>query len=485
MKKNLFLTLICSTLTLQGCMVGPDYSPPETPMPDEYAEDRNGENFVVNDEDMIHWWMIFNDPFLNELLEEAIQGSFDYRVALEQVAQARSTYWIQVAQILPEFDGDAQASHFRTSRAFASQANPAAAALSPIQNFFQCGFDAVWEIDLFGRLRRSAESAYDTWEASAETAQAVKITILSEVANTYVTICSLQQQAEIATNVVDLDNALLDLSTSRFTAGLTNEQEVKTAQAVLDADQASLKLITIALNQSIYSLSILLGRQPESLLNDFAVIRPIPSSTDRVPAGLPSDLLRRRPDIRSAERQLAAATEQIGIAVAALFPQVSLTGSSSSFAANPLQGANIGWSSDKIGKLLTPQSRIWGIGTLITFPVFDFGKRRAAIDVQVSLEEQAYLSYQKTVIAALQEVEQALTAYFNEEERLASLTSQSQAYQRNVELIADEYQAGLVDYTQVLEAQSTWLASLTTVTESHQALTSNLIAVYKALGGDW
>ncbi|MFI5344537.1 MAG: efflux transporter outer membrane subunit [Chlamydiales bacterium] len=497
----LFLILIA----LSGCKVGPNYHPPVTPMPEEFTENLEDQTFSIADEDLFQWWAIFNDPFLNDLLEDTLWGNFDYRIALEQIVQARAQYWIQFTQILPELEFDFQASRFRTSQSFATAtpavaaAAPAAAAtttkpaavpttaatISPIRNFFQTGFDAIWEIDLFGKLRRSADAAYDTWEATAEEAQAIKIVALSEVADTYATICAFQTKVGIASQIVDLDRELLELSESRFEAGLTNEQEVQGAIAALETDSANLFSLQAALKVNIYSLATLLGREPESLIGEFQENRPIPYAAERVPAGLPSDLLRRRPDIRSAERNLAAATEQIGVAVADLFPQLSLTGSSSSFAANPLQGANIGFSSDTASKLFDSASRIWGIGGLVTFPVFDFGKRLSAVDVQISLEKQAYLAYQKTVIAALQEVEQALTSYFSDEKRVQDLSKEALAYQRILNLVADEFEAGLADFSQVIQAKEAWLASINILTDSQQALTTDLIAVYKAMGGDW
>lgn len=490
-----FLTMVFC-LCLTACKVGPDYYPPPVILPDEFVENQPDQTIEIDDEDLVQWWSIFNDPFLDQLLDFAIDHNFDYLIALERVFQARSQYWIQFTQILPEFDAAAIASRFRTSRSFASASNVSAvanpalspattASISPVHNFFQIELDALWEIDLFGKLRRSAEAAYDLWEATADEMRGVKITVISEVASTYATICSFQSKRNIGIEIVELDQELVALSQVRFEAGLADEQEVDSFVAMLEADKAQLTLIQAALKQSIYSLATLLGQIPESIIGDFQVDRPIPRSEGKVPVGLPSELLRRRPDIRSAERMLAAATEQIGVAVADLFPSLSLTGSSSSFAANPLQGANVGFASDTLSKLFRPASSIWGIGGFMTMPVFDFGKRVAAVDVQVDLRNQAYYAYQKTVIAALQETEQALETYFNEEAREQDLSRVVQANWRILELTKDLFQAGLANYSQVLEAKDAWLISLNTLTDSQQALTTDLIAVYKALGGDW
>lgn len=483
-------------ITLTGCKVGPNYTPPITQMPYAFSEDQPDKTTPIYDEDLVQWWTIFNDPFLNQLLEETRCGNFDYRIALEQVYQARAQYWVQLTQIFPEIDGDAQASHFRSSQSFASATVPNAAnsphaaasskqAISPVRNFFQVGFDAIWEIDLFGKLRRSAQAAYETWEASLEDARGVKITVLSEVANTYAIICATQKKVQLAKQLVQLDENVMELSQILFEAGLGSEQEVEAAYATLEGNKANLFQVETTLKLNIYSFAVLLGRMPETLMEDFQVERAIPYAGGKVPAGIPGELLRRRPDILSAERKLAAATEQIGVAVADLFPKVSLIGSTSSFAANPLQGANIGFSSDTASKLFNPSSFIWGVGALVTFPVFDFGKRQAAINIQVALKEQAYYSYQKTVIAALEEVEKALFSYFNEEAREDHLTKAAQASKRSLDLATDLYQSGLANYTQVLQSENTWIVSMNALIDSQQLLTTDLIAIYKAMGGDW
>lgn len=486
-------------------------------MPSDFSEDKKKKTFVPKDEDLVKWWKtVFNDPFLDTLLEETLSGSFDYKIALEQVIQARESYYIQRASMFPEIDFTASGSRFRVSEAFKSAqpastnstttttsttpgnatippstttttttSSTAGARISPVQDFFQIGFDAVWELDFFGKLQRTAQAAYDTWEATAETARDIKITVLSEVANTYVQICTAQEQLALATQVVQADEELLLLSKTRFQAGLSNEQEVESALSTLEADNATLKVYQTTLKSHIYSLGILLGKEPEHILHLFLTKRPIPVARGKVPAGVPADLLKRRHDIRSAERQLAAATEQVGVAVAQLYPTISLTGSQSSFAANPLQGANVGFTSDTLHKLFKNKARIWGWGALFTVPVFDFGKRLAGIDQQIAVQNQALLIYQKTVITALQEVETALTSYFDEEARETSYAIAANADKKNFELTVDLFKAGLADYLTVNQVKEVWLKDRLTLAASQQALSTDLIAVYKSLGGDW
>jgi NodT family efflux transporter outer membrane factor (OMF) lipoprotein len=305
------------------------------------------------------------------------------------------------------------------------------------------------------------------------------------VAATYVAIRDDQAKIELVQQVIEVDEDLYELARSRFEAGLSTEQDVAAILGTLEVDRASLYALTISLKLNIYSLGVLLGKMPEAVLCNFLCPAPIPDSGGLVPAGIPADLLRRRPDILAAERNLAAASEQIGVAVSELYPTVSLIGSSSSFAANPLQGANIGWSSDKLNKLFDPKSRIWGIGALVTFPVFDWGKRCAGVDAQASIFRQTYLTYQKTVTTALQEVEQGLASYFNEEKRQQALDKASRAFYREFTLATDLYEAGLGDYTQVLRAKDAWISALEAQADSQAALATDIIAIYKAIGGDW
>jgi multidrug efflux system outer membrane protein len=313
----------------------------------------------------------------------------------------------------------------------------------------------------------------------------VKITMLSEIATTYVAIRALQQKKAVIEQSIEVQEYLVKASQSRFDAGLASTLELNTFKAALQTDQATLAFIEEGIKTTIYSLAVLIGQQPESFACAFDEPYPIPKSFGKVPAGLPADLLRRRPDIRSAERYLAAATANVGVAVAQLFPVISLTGSSSSFAANPLQGANIGWTSDQLRNLFKSSSRIWGIGAAVSFPLFDFGKREAGIIVQESLAQQAYLTYQKTVITALQEVEQQLAAYFHEERRLKHLEDASAINTTNVNQATDLFSAGLANYDEVVIATQAWLTSWNSKIDAEQALITSLIALYKAMGGEW
>jgi outer membrane protein, multidrug efflux system len=476
-------------LSLTGCMVGPDYHSPEIAMPSEFSEENHAE--FVTDEELCQWWKQFEDPFLDALIEQAYLANYDLRIATEQIVEARAQYQIQGSYLWPEIDLNATAVRSRFSQSLATSATALSAAsgtapstsitsgttgsplVAPIQNFFQVGFDAIWELDFFGKFRRGKRAAYDLWEASRETAQNVMITVLSEVARDYVAIRALQQQIDLTKEKIWADEQELFLAEVLFKAGLDDQIQVESFLSTLESDKATLPILETTLKQTIYALAILLGRQPEGFVAEFDALAPIPSGIEKVPAGLPSDLLRRRPDIRAAERQLAAATEQIGVSVANLFPHIYLTGN------------GYGFESSRVNKWIIGKSRYWSVGPSLNWDLIDFGRTRGQIAVANSLQRQALFTYEQTVISSLQDVEGALVAYFEEQKRMASFEIQVTADRRSFELTADLFEAGLIDESQVLDAYKTVLDSESSLIQSQQALTSDLIALYKALGGDW
>ncbi len=479
---------LSSLLFLAGCMVGPNYHTPESEMPMSFEESQKSEE--VCDEDLCQWWEQFEDPLLNSLIEEAIQGNYDWRIALEQIIEARAQYKIQGSYLFPEIDLNATATRSRFSNNLftsSSDINSTAAGASPasvvsgnnfpvagtIQNFFQIGFDAVWELDFFGKFRRGKRAAFALWEASVESSQNVLIMMISEVAKNYVLIRSLQQQIELAKEKIWVDERQIALAEVLFEAGLDNQIQIETLIANLQTDLALLPTLETALKQTIYALAVLLGKQPEGFADTFEQIGPIPFGAGKVPAGLPSDLLRRRPDIKMAERNLAAATEKIGVAVANLFPHISLTGNA------------YGFESNKQNKWLIAPSRYWNIGPSLNWDLIDFGRTRGQIAVQNSLQRQALLTYEQTVITSLQDVEGALVAYFEEQKRYADFEVQVEAQFQALELTEDLFESGLVAESQVLVIFAGLMDAQRNLIQSQQAMTANLISLYKALGGEW
>jgi NodT family efflux transporter outer membrane factor (OMF) lipoprotein len=475
-------------LGLAGCMVGPNYEKPDIGMPEKFNE--NIHDAPCSDEDLCQWWKQFEDPLLDTLIEEAATANYDLRIALEQIATARAQYKIKTSYLWPEIDLTATAIRQRFSQNVFTTATAATSVASgtlletpgisgnptlgpAVQNFFQAGFDAVWELDFWGKFRRGKKAAFDTWEATKFTAQNVLLTVISEVARDYISIRALQKEIELINKKIDADLRQLQLAQVLFDAGLDNQIDVENFTAALDADKAELPLLESSLKQGIYALAVLLGRQPEGLTEMFEEAGPIPEGSGKVPGGLPSDLLRRRPDIRASERQLAAATEQIGVQVADLFPHISLTGDS------------FGYEANKQYKWFIPSSKYWNIGPSINWDLIDFGRTFGQINVTKSIQRQALLRYEQAVITALQDVEGALVAYFEEQKRNFSLADQAAATKRSLYLNEVLFKAGLVAESAVLAAEINYINSETSLVQSAQALTSDLVALYKALGGEW
>lgn len=462
-------------------MVGPNYQRPETAMPAQFVETK--EPSISSEDPLCDWWKRLNDPLLDSLIAEAVKSNYDIRLAVERIAEARAQFRIARSQQAPEFDIQGIATRSRISpNLFPVPSN--SLPLFPVYlNFFDLEFDALWELDFFGKFRRGKRAARYQWEATKEDAQAVLITSLSEVARDYVAIRSLQQQIQILQQKIATDEEELALSQALFACGLASELEVKRLLASLESDRAMLPTLDSSLKQTIFALALLLGKQPESLIEQFTTIAPIPLCIDQVPIGLPSDLLRRRPDIRAAERQLAAATEQIGVAVADLFPHIALTGNS--IAGAPIGGSSYGYQSYDIKTLLRGASRFFSVGPAIRWDFIDFGKVRGNIAVQNSLQRQAVISYEQTITNALKEVESALAAYFDEGRRSFLLSEQVAADQRSLQLTSDLYQAGLKSESDLLDARRTLLDAETSLIESQGTATNNLITLYKVLGGEW
>jgi len=472
MKKFLLLFLLFA-----GCMVGPKYHEPEMPMPCSFEQSPETE---CSNATLGCWWQQFNDPLLDSFIAEAISCNYDLRIAIERIEQTRAEYRIERSYLWPEIDLNAIATRSKISQ----DIFPGEGRLFPkFLDIFQFGFDALWELDIWGKYRRGKNAAYYTLEATIEDSQSVLISIISEVALIYTNIRALQKKIELTNRLIEVDESELNLAQNLFNVGLDNEIQVTTLISTLEQDRAALPVLETSLKQSIYSLAILLGREPEGLASCFEQIGPIPSGFDRVPVGLPSELLRRRPDVRSAERQLAASTELIGAAIADYFPRVALTGLN--FGSGGQAGSSVGWLSDKLGRLFNSASRTFTIGLGLNWTLIDFGRVRGQVDVQKSLQRQALLNYEQTVLMSLKDVESALVAYFEEENRRQSYEVRFIADHRTLEITEGLFFVGLVSEQEVLAARKALIAAENFTVESDQALTGDLVAIYKAIGGDW
>ncbi|HEY1604351.1 MAG TPA: efflux transporter outer membrane subunit [Allosphingosinicella sp.] len=486
---------LLALLLVSSCTVGPNYRPPETQVPPAFAEPQPPADQAV---DLARWWNAFNDAELDRLVTTALAQNLDVRQAASRVRQARAGIAAARARLLPEVDamGNATNIHFSKNAGLSSleslfggsSGNSGGASgtgsggggaqqggIAPPGSgitTYAIGFDASWEIDLFGGARRGVEAARARTEAAIWQARDTQVTLAAEVADAYLTLRTLQQREAVLRAEVARQSRALDLMVHTAQAGLVPQGDTIRQRSTLAAAEAGIEPVVAEEHIEMHALGLLVGRPPESLLAELqapAGTTPLPPA---VPPGLPSDLLRRRPDIRAAERNLAAATADIGVAVADLYPHFSLTGVAELI-------------STALSSLLSPhsfQSVATGQGL---FPVLDFGRRRAQVNIRKEQAQQAYLDYQKIVLGALKDVEDALARVDAERRRNDELRGGVADAERALAAVDARYRSGLVDLSAVLQAQQAVLSARDTLAQSDGALRQNLVSLYKALGGGW
>lgn len=469
MKKYLLLLL------LAGCTVGPDYHTPQTCLPSHYNE-RPKTTQNVN---LATWWCQFDDPALEALIHEALSCNYDLRIALHKIEETRALYRIDRSELYPQIQGNMVAIRARRSENLSTdviESPESPTELLPtdfsgplVQYFFQVGFDATWELDLFGKIRRTAEASYRDFEATQENALDVQITLISDVARTYIDVRSLQQRIQAKKDQIERQKELLELVQSRYCAGLTSYVDVARAQSELDAQVSTLPPLQEELKVAVHALAIFLGKQPENFSIDEGYI---PKAYGRIPDELPSDLLLRRPDIRKAERELAAATARIGAAKAEFFPTFSLM-------------SNFGTQANELNKVFVWPSRFWSIGPSMVWNLFTGGRVIAQVKVTNQRQKQAILNYEKVINDALKDVEDRLIGYVKESQKLEALEEQLSSTSLTRDLIFEQYLAGLIAFDDVLDAEKDLFQTQENMIESQGTAMTQLVALYKALGGGW
>ena len=445
--------LLCSA----GCMVGPDYHAPQYPLPKAWSGSATSQPVAIT-----NWWTKFNDATLDSLIVRAIATNLDLKIAESRVRQARAQRGVTAADFWPGVNANGSYSRQGGGN------NPTASA----GNLYQAGLDASWELDIFGGTRRGIEAADADIVASIENRRAALVSLQAEVALNYLNLRGFQRQIAIARDNVVAQERSADYARKRYLGGLNSRLDVANAEAQVATTQAQIPVLETAVRQTIYALSVLLAHEPAALTAELGPDAPIPSTPPEVPVGLPSDLLRRRPDIRQAEAQLHGATARIGVATADLFPKFSLTGS-------------LGTSGSTPSALVKWDNRTYAFGPNVSWAIFDAGRIRANIRVQNEVEEQALLGYQKTVLTALNDVESALVAYVKEQQHRQALNAAVTSNQQAVELALRLYTEGQTDFLNVLTAQRSLYAAQDALVQSERSVATNLIALYKALGGGW
>ncbi|MCX7099851.1 MAG: efflux transporter outer membrane subunit [Methylococcales bacterium] len=465
-------------LLMSGCTVGPDYKPPVVPVPKQWSgtgADQTGS--LAHAKLAEHWWKTFNDPVLDRLITDAIAANLDLKQALLRVKEARAQRWTILASGLPSLSAKSNVSRRFNNSAAASQSGGSSSAGggfgigNQVTNIFQMGFDAQWELDFFGGVRRAIEAADANVGGEIENSRDVLVTLLGEVAANYITLRANQQLAAITQENLHAQQETVKLTKIRYDAGFSSVLEVAQAQSLLSSTEANLPVYEAVAEQTIHTLSVLLGRQPNALALRLANPGPVPHTAATAITELPSELLLRRPDIRHAERQIAAANANVGVATAELYPRVNLA-------------AFLGLQNMRITDF-TPIGKSWSTASSLTLPIFNWGKINANIDSKKALSEQAQLAYQATVLTAFKEVEDALVAYRKEQQRQQSLVEAVAASQLAVDMAEERYHKGLTMFLDVLQTQQTLYQSQRNQVDSAAQLATDRVALYKALGGGW
>jgi NodT family efflux transporter outer membrane factor (OMF) lipoprotein len=419
------------------------------------------------------WWASFNDAELDSLIQRAMQSNLDLREAEARLRQARAVRAGSAARFAPEVNASGSAARAKQSR---NQPLIGSLPLPPGFPFeysvYQAGFDASWELDVFGGKRRALEAATADWESATEARNDTIVSLLAEVARNYVELRGSQQRLAIARGDVKLQEEALELTHARFEGGVATELDVTREAALLASQQAAIAPLETSMRAAMYALAVLLAQQPGELVTELSPVANVPPAPPQVPIGLPSDLLRRRPDVRRAERQLAAETARIGVAKSDWFPKVSLIG-------------DAGAESVSVSNWFEPGSRFWSIGPSVQWKALDFGRVRAEVNAQTAVQEAALAAYQKAVLVSLQEAENAIVAYAQEQNRHRALTEAVAQNRRALELADSLYKCGRVNFLDVLDARRTLYQSDDQLALSDQSVSLDLVVLYKALGGGW
>ena len=455
-----------------GCTVGPDYQPTPPNVPTGWiSPPANGLTDVAAAASS--WWTLFNDAELDSLIQRAARSNPDMRVSEARLRQARAVRQMSAADFWPTLDASSS-----FARAKQSQNQPLIGALPLPANFpfeysvYQAGFDASWEIDLFGAKRRALEATTAEWEGALASRDDAMVSLLAEVARNYVELRGGQLRLEIARRNLKMQEEALELTRARFQSGVATELDVTRAAALLASMHAAIPPLETAVRGSMYGLAFLLGREPGDLVSELSPSKPIPPVPPEIPIGLPSDLLSRRPDVRRAERQLAAETARVGLAKSDWFPKLSLTG-------------DAGLESVSLGKWFEPASEFWSLGPTVQWRALDFGRVRAEVRAQTAVQAAALATYEKAVLNALQEAESAVVAYAQEQNRHGALVAEVAENRRSLTMANGLYTAGRVNYLDVLDAERAFYQSEDELAVSAEAVSIDLVALYKVLGGGW
>ena len=467
-------------LLLTGCETKPKVQTPKAHVPAGWNEPV-AHGVVVDSTAVREWWKTFQDPTLDTLVERAGRANLDLRLAAERVTEARAARGVSKSALLPSVATSGGYTRVRggiaqgLNRAGVVSGSPASRSslLAPFEtNIFQLGFDASWELDFFGGLRHGVDAATADLRATEEGERDVLVTMLAEIGRNYLELRGTQKRLQIVRSNIETQQQTLDLTRVRYRAGLATDLDVARAAAQLATTQAAIPSLQESQARGAHRLAVLLGEEPGALRAALEKQGPLPLVPSSIPIGLPSDLLLRRPDVRQADAEIAAATARLGVARAERFPKFALTGL-------------MGRQGTSVGGLTLGAGNFFSFGPGVRLPIFTGGRIRSNIAVQDARLQQAATQYESVVLKSLEDVENALAAYSREQERRTKLQQAVDESRRAVGLANELYLRGLGDFLSVLEAQRSRYELEDELAKSETSVVVNLVALYKAVGGGW
>lgn len=461
-----FTISIAASMLLAACAsVGEDYHQPELATPPTWQA-ADGEHLRAETPELAAWWRKLGDPVLDELVERAARGSLDLREAFARLREARALRGDAEGEQFPKLD--AKAGFLRRGES----KNTPLGSFVPDNGVYSAGFDASWEIDLWGRVRRSVEAADADLDASVENLRDVAVAVTAETARNYVELRSFQLRLAIAQSNVSLQEQTLALVRGRFDAGLVGERDVAQAATNVESTRSRVPALEVGLAAARHRLAVLVGLPPGALANELGADRPIPVPPLALAVGVPADLLRRRADVRRAEREVAAAHARIGVAEGERLPKLTLAG-------------ELGLAAEDVSDLSDSKSGVFGIGPSLRWSLFDGGRLKQRVAAQEARTEQALVRYERTVLVALEEAENSMVAFVREQTRRNSLREAATQARRAVDLSRTQYGEGLSDFQSVIDTERAVADLEDQLAISDAAIATQFVALYKALGGGW
>ena len=449
----------CTGLT--GCVVGPDYMQPDVPIPTSWAAPAAKSSRPPQ---LSEWWRRLNDPLLNTLIEEGVTHNLAVSAAKARIREARATYRQAVGGLFPFADGSGSAMRSKSGGSLQGS--------SSTYSQYQAGFDASWELDLFGANKRAIEAAAYGLDAADEDLRATQLTLIGDIASYYVELRGYQARIDLATRTSESQRETAMLTKRQLEAGSASAVDAANAAGLAASTEANVPALKTAYMEAAHRLGVLTGRAPGALLARLNKVLPIPQPGPLPSTGVPADVLVTRPDVRLAERQYAQYTARIGQAEAARYPSVSLTG-------------NIATSALSLGDLAKSSSIGWSFGPSLSVPIFQGGQLRAAVDVARAQRDQYFLAYHSVVLEALEDVENSVVALSQERVRYRKLATAAAAYRKSTSLARQLYEGGSNSFLDVLDAERSLYSAEDSLIESRVAIATDYISLMKALGGGW